>query len=210
MPYRVIVVDAYDSFVHILVSYFEQLGCKVTVLRKDDPGLLALIDPLYSDIIVPGPGPGPGPGHPSQSGYDIILNKNSGRLPVLGVCLGHQAIGLYYGCIIKYAKNLMHGKTSLIKHDGQGCYVSLNSRTLKVMRYHSIIVANKDIPSHMAVTSYSIDDNYIMGLRHQSFPIESVQFHPESIATECGLDLIKNFITTYTFNKKGCKYEELH
>ncbi|HHW4675653.1 MAG TPA: glutamine amidotransferase-related protein, partial [Xylella fastidiosa subsp. pauca] len=128
MPYRVIVVDAYDSFVHILVSYFEQLGCKVTVLRKDDPGLLALIDPLYSDIIVLGPGPG----HPSQSGYDIILNKNSGRLPVLGVCLGHQAIGLYYGCIIEYAKNLMHGKTSLIKHDGQGCYVSLNSRTLKV------------------------------------------------------------------------------
>lgn len=205
MPYRVIVVDAYDSFVHILVSYFKQVGCDVTVLRKDDPSLLSFIDPLYSDIIVLGPGPG----HPSQSGYDVILNKNAGRLPVLGVCLGHQAIGLYYGCLIEYANNLMHGKTSMIRHDGKGCYASINDNTFKVMRYHSIIVANKDIPNHMVVTSHSTDDNYIMGLRHQNLPIESVQFHPESIGTEYGLDLIKNFINNYALNTKGFKYEEL-
>ncbi len=131
---------------------------------------------------------------------------------MLGVCLGHQAIGLYYGCIIEYAKNLMHGKTSLIKHDGQGCYVSLNSRTLKVMRYHSIIVANKDIPSHMAVTSYSNRRQLHYGVTTSEFANlnQKHNFIRKSIATECGLDLIKNFITTYTFNKKGCKYEELH
>ncbi|WP_341659701.1 aminodeoxychorismate/anthranilate synthase component II [Vibrio sp.] len=198
MPCRVIIVDAYDSFVHILAAYFEQLDCNVTVLRNDDPKLLALIDPLHNDIIVLGPGPG----HPMQSGYNSILDKNAGRLPVLGVCLGHQAIALYYGCTIEYANNLVHGKTSIVKHDGKGCFSSIDESNFKVMRYHSIVVANKNIPKQMAPTSYSDDDSYIMGLRHNYFPVESIQFHPESIGTDNGLDLIRNFIKTYTnYNK---------
>jgi len=204
MPCRVTIVDAYDSFVHILVSYFQRIGCNVKVLRKDDPNLLSLIDPLYSDIVVLGPGPG----HPSESGYDSILNKNAGRLPVLGVCLGHQAIALYYGCTVQYAKNLMHGKTSIIEHDRRGCYAFLNGSTLKVMRYHSIIVADKDIPNNLVVTSRSKDDNYIMGLRHQHLPIESVQFHPESIGSEDGLDFIRNFIDMYFLKKGEFTHEE--
>lgn len=205
MSCRVTVVDAYDSFVHILVSYFEQLDCQVTVLRKDDPKLLSLVNPVRSDMIVLGPGPG----HPGDSGYGALLRKNAGQLPVLGVCLGHQAIGLHYNATIEYATHLMHGKTSIVEHDGRGCYAALTSRRLKCMRYHSIIVADKDLPGDLVVTSRSIDDGYIMGLRHKTLPIESVQFHPESIGTEDGLSLIRNFINTYVFENGVYRYARL-
>lgn len=198
MSYRVTIIDAYDSFVHILAAFFEQAGCRVTVVRNDNPALWTLIDPAKSDILVPGPGPG----HPVASGYADILEKNAGKLPVLGVCLGHQAIAHYFGCEIEYAQHLMHGKTSTIEHDGKGCYISF-SDNIAVMRYHSIIVSDHNIPDDLIITARSTDDHYIMGMRHRYLPIESVQFHPESIGTEQGLTLIKNFISQYLSNQQA-------
>jgi anthranilate synthase/aminodeoxychorismate synthase-like glutamine amidotransferase len=196
---RVIVVDAYDSFVHILVEYLEKLGCFVTVYRKDDPHLHDAIKSDACDMIVLGPGPG----HPSESGYAEILEANFRSLPVLGVCLGHQAIGLYYDCKIEYAKNLMHGKQSLITHDGSGCFKSYGDKPFLGMRYHSIIVSDVDLPSGIEVTARSNGDDYVMGLRHKELPIEGIQFHPESIGTDFGINILRNFIDSYVHKAEG-------
>ncbi|CAM3749784.1 anthranilate synthase component II [Polynucleobacter brandtiae] len=199
MSCRVIVVDAYDSFVHILVAYLENIGCCISLFRKDDPGLELAIQNHEFDMLLLGPGPG----HPSESGYGRLLDINQGRLPVLGVCLGHQAIGLYYGCNIKYASRLMHGKTSNISHDGLGCFSSYGTQDFCAMRYHSIIVSEDHLPSHLTVSAKSTDDHYVMGIRHRTLPIEGVQFHPESIGTEDGDRILKNFINTYIVNESG-------
>jgi len=127
MSCNVIVVDAYDSFVHILVSYLQVLGCDVNLFRKDDPGLEQAVQGSDGDILLLGPGPG----HPADSGYENLLRLNAERMPVLGVCLGHQALGLYYDCQIAYATNLMHGKTSYISHDGRGCFKSFAGAPFK-------------------------------------------------------------------------------
>lgn len=193
MSCRVTIVDAYDSFVHILVGYFEKLGCQVEVFRKDDPGLHSRINPLHTDMIVLGPGPG----HPEESGYLQLLELNRGRIPVLGVCLGHQAIGLFYGSKLSYAKHLMHGKTSLISHDGLGCFSSYGDISFHAMRYHSIIIDDEHVAGELKVTARAQGDNYIMGVRHKRYPVEGVQFHPESIGTESGVDILKNFINAY-------------
>lgn len=193
MSHHVIVVDAYDSFVHILVSYLQIIDCKVDVYRKDDVRLLHAIEESAGDILLLGPGPG----HPADSGYDKLLRLNADRLPVLGVCLGHQAIGLHYGCQIDYARHLMHGKTSRISHDGQGCFKSFTESTFLAMRYHSIVVTDEDFPKEIEITARSDDDSYIMGIRHTSLKIEGIQFHPESIGTECGIHILQNFIAAY-------------
>ena len=193
MSPRITVIDAYDSFVHILVGYLKQLDCIVSVYRKDDVALYDAISLDNCDMILLGPGPG----HPAESGYQAILERNAGVLPVFGVCLGHQAIGLYYGCRIDYAKNLMHGKASIISNDGFGCFSSFESNNFMGMRYHSLIVSDELFPSQMAITARSNCDNYVMGIRHKKLPIEGIQFHPESIGTESGIDILKNFLDAY-------------
>ena len=193
MSPRVIVVDAYDSFVHILVSYLEILGCKVDLYRKDDPGLTQAVEGSEGGFLLLGPGPG----HPADSGYGNLLNLNAGRMPVLGVCLGHQAIGLHYGCQIEYARNLMHGKTSHIAHDGQGCFTSFLDSSFVAMRYHSIVVSEESLPKEIEISARSVDDAYVMGIRHNSLNIEGIQFHPESIGTDSGIQILQNFMDTY-------------
>ena len=192
MHRRVTIVDAYDSFVHILVDYVRRLGCDVRVLRKDEPGLADAIDPSRCDVLLLGPGPG----HPADSGYLALLERNAGRVPVLGVCLGHQAIALHYGATLAYAQRLMHGKASRVAHDGQGCFRDIPDG-FRAMRYHSIIVDAATLGDELVATATSDTDGYLMGLRHARLPIEGVQFHPESIGTEHGLQILRNFIEVY-------------
>ena len=194
MSPHVIVVDAYDSFVHILVNYLQVIGCTVTLYRKDDVRLMDAVGESSGDILLLGPGPG----HPADSGYGKLLNINRERMPVLGICLGHQAIGLHYGCRIEYAKNLMHGKTSLISHDSKGCFKAFLDQPFSAMRYHSIVISDQDIPSEMEVSATSMDDHYVMGIRNKALKIEGIQFHPESIGTENGIRILQNFIDTYS------------
>lgn len=190
MSHRVIVVDAYDSFIYILVSYFQEMGYEVDLYRKDDIRLVRAVEESAGDALVLGPGPG----HPADSGYGNLLNLNAGRMPVLGVCLGHQAIGLHYGCSIEYAKHLMHGKTSQITHDGLGCFKSFSDHAFTAMRYHSIIISEENLPSEIKISARSTDDSYVMGIRHQLLKIEGIQFHPESIGTEFGIQILQNFM----------------
>ncbi|WP_058196423.1 anthranilate synthase component II [Xanthomonas translucens] len=193
MSTRVTIVDAYDSFVHILVDYVRQLDCEVRVVRRNASDLFATVDPEVCDVILLGPGPG----HPSDSGYLQLLEQNREQLPVFGVCLGHQAIGLYYGAKLAYAEHLVHGKTSLVRHDGLGCFAGLPAQGIRAMRYHSIIVDRKSLPPCLTATATASGDGYLMGLRHNRFAVEGVQFHPESIGTEYGMEIIRNFIKSY-------------
>lgn len=197
MRCRVTIIDAYDSFVHILVAYAQRLGCQVRVMRKDAPGLTGQIGPEHCDVLLLGPGPG----HPSDSGYLQLLEHNAGRVPVFGVCLGHQAIALHYGARLAYAERLMHGKTSFISHDGEGCFRGLPAEGFRAMRYHSIIVERDSLGEELVATATSDTDGYVMGLRHVRLPIEGVQFHPESVGTEHGLSIIRNFIDCYRLKK---------
>ncbi|MBU3082495.1 aminodeoxychorismate/anthranilate synthase component II [Acinetobacter baumannii] len=193
MSLKVTVIDAYDSFVHIIVGYINKLGCETRVFRKDHIDLLNELTPDKCDLIILGPGPG----HPSESGYFSILEYVEDKIPVLGICLGHQAIGMYFEAQIGYAERLMHGKISLINHDGNGCFSSFKGNSFKAMRYHSIIIEKKNFPKDLIITATSDIDNYIMGIRHKFLPIEGIQFHPESVGTENGLNIIQNFIKQY-------------
>lgn len=193
MSHHVIVVDAYDSFVHILVGYLQKIDCEVSLYRKDDTRLMHAIHESAGDALLLGPGPG----HPADSGYGKLLELNAGRLPVLGVCLGHQAIGLHCGSRVEYAKHLMHGKTSQISHDQKGCFNSFSNQPFAAMRYHSLVIADEDLPVDVEVTARSEDDGYIMGIRLASLRMEGIQFHPESIGTEHGMKILQNFIEEY-------------
>lgn len=132
--------------------------------------------------------------HPQDAGYIEVIQNFKGRLPILGVCLGHQAIGLAFGGAVIRASHVMHGKISAIDNDGLGVYAHTGGRSIKATRYHSLIIDNEGLPGELAVTSTSTDDGYIMGVRHADYPIEGVQFHPESILTEDGLGIFKSFI----------------
>lgn len=193
MSYRVIVVDAYDSFVHILVGYLQSIGCDVSLYRKDDIRLVKIIHESAGDALLLGPGPG----HPKDSGYEKLLKLNAERMPVLGVCLGHQAIGLHYGAKVQYATHLMHGKTSRISHDQKGCFSSLSPDPIMAMRYHSLVISDEDFPAKVEITARSEDDSYIMGIRLASLKVEGIQFHPESIGTDHGKKILQNFVEKY-------------
>lgn len=193
MSYRVIVVDAYDSFVHILVAYFESFGCDVSLYRKDDIRLVKIIQESDGDALLLGPGPG----HPRDSGYGKLLELNAERMPVLGVCLGHQAIGLHYGSKVQYATHLMHGKTSRISHDQKGCFSSFLPHPFMAMRYHSLVISDEDLPAEVEISARSEDDGYIMGIRLASLKVEGIQFHPESIGTDHGKIILQNFMEEY-------------
>ncbi|MDG4796533.1 aminodeoxychorismate/anthranilate synthase component II [Micromonospora sp. WMMD1082] len=184
---RIVLVDAYDSFTHIIDQYLRTLGAQTVVIRSRTRTSEQLAA-LRPDAMVLGPGPG----HAAESGHVELVRAFAGRIPLLGVCLGHQAIGLAYGGTIAVARHLMHGKTSLVEHDGRGVFAGAPAQ-LTVARYHSLIVADP-VPAALAVTARSVDDGYVMGIRHHSLRVEGVQFHPESVLTEDGLRLFDNFL----------------
>lgn len=184
---RILLVDAYDSFSHIIDQYLLTLGAETEVVRSRTRTVRELVDSAPDAVVL-----GPGPGHPADSGHVELVHAFAGRVPLLGVCLGHQAIGLAYGARIAVAKHLMHGKTSPVEHDGRGVFRDA-ARPLTVTRYHSLIVT--DPPAQeLAVTATSLDDGYVMGVRHRTLAVEGVQFHPESIMTQDGLRLFGNFL----------------
>jgi len=188
---KAVLVDAYDSFVHIIQQYLLELDIETTVVRRDK-AVDAAIRRLEPDFLVLGPGPG----HPRDAGYLELLEKYGGRLPILGVCLGHQAIGLAHGGEIRQAANLMHGKSSPIRHDGRGCFKN-QPDPFQATRYHSLIVDGLPEGGPLEITATAEDDGYVMGLRHRSLPIESMQFHPESITTTSGANLLRDFVACH-------------
>ena len=189
---KVLVIDNYDSFVYNLVQYIGELGGETVVYRNDQITLKQAMK-LKPDRIVISPGPGT-PEEPRYFGVcSAILQHISCKIPTLGVCLGHQGIIHTFGGKIVSAKRLMHGKTSLIKHDGEGVFRGVKN-PFTATRYHSLVGHRTSIPSCLKITAKSLDDGEIMGVRHVNYPIEGVQFHPESILCEDGKLVIKNFL----------------
>jgi anthranilate synthase/aminodeoxychorismate synthase-like glutamine amidotransferase len=188
---RVVVIDNYDSFVYNLVQYLGELGAEPIVYRHDDLDVAGL-RALEPDALLVSPGPG----RPEDAGVsnDAILDCATRGLPVLGVCLGHQCIAHVYGAKIVRAPQVMHGKTSSISHDGDGVFAGLPD-PLRATRYHSLVVDRGSVPAELIVSAES-EDGTVMGLRHRSLPVEGVQFHPESILTESGHALLRNFLST--------------
>ena len=184
-----LLIDNYDSFTYNLFQYLSELGEEVVVVRNNKT-TLEEIDKMKPQRIVISPGPST----PLQAGIsnDVIRHFGS-RLPVLGVCLGHQCIGYSYGGSIGQAKKIMHGKSSLINHDSQGVFAGLPN-PFPAIRYHSLVVQRDNLPDCLEITAWT-DDGTIMGLRHRQHPVEGIQFHPESFMTEVGKDLLKNFLT---------------
>ncbi|MBP7660510.1 MAG: aminodeoxychorismate/anthranilate synthase component II [Burkholderiaceae bacterium] len=183
-------IDNYDSFTYNLVQYLGELGQDVRTVRNDAI-TLAEIERLAPERIVISPGPCT----PNEAGISVpLLRHFAGRLPILGVCLGHQAIGAAFGGRIVRARELMHGKTSLIEHTGKGVFEGLPS-PYTVIRYHSLAIERSSLPDCLEITATTADGE-IMGVRHRELPIEGVQFHPESILTEHGHALLRNFLRT--------------
>ncbi|RNF84006.1 anthranilate synthase component II [Streptomyces botrytidirepellens] len=184
---KVLLIDAYDSFVHIIDQYLRTLGARTEVVRSRTrtPEELAALAP---DAVVLGPGPG----HPAASGHVELVHQFAGSVPLLGVCLGHQAIALAYGGRVEVAQQVMHGRTSVVRHDGAGLFEGLGN-TLEATRYHSLVVT-EPLPEPLVTTAVCIDHGYVMGLRHRSLPVAGVQFHPESIMTTGGLHIMENFL----------------
>jgi anthranilate synthase/aminodeoxychorismate synthase-like glutamine amidotransferase len=183
---RVLVVDNYDSFVYNLVQYLGELGADPVVHRADQ-FTLDDVETLAPDAILISPGPG----RPEDAGLsNEVIRTYAGRLPIFGVCLGHQCIGQVFGGNVVRAPEIMHGKTSLIRHEGAGVFAGLPD-PLEATRYHSLVVEN--IPDVLEITART-DDGIVMGLRHRELDVEGVQFHPESILTVAGHDMLRNFL----------------
>ncbi len=188
----IFVLDNYDSFTYNLVQYIGEMGEDVEV-RRNDQVTVAEIEKMHPDKIVISPGPCT----PHEAGISIELIRHfTGKLPVLGVCLGHQALGAAFGGKVIRAKNLMHGKTSQVEHDGKTIFRGVPS-PMTATRYHSLIVAEDQLPAELEVSAWTRDSDgtrVIMGLRHRKFPVEGVQFHPESVLTAEGKKLVANFL----------------
>lgn len=188
----VFVLDNYDSFTYNLVQYLGELGAEVQV-RRNDQITVAGVEAMNPDRILLSPGPCT----PQEAGISIELVRHfAGKVPVLGVCLGHQAIGAAFGGEIVRAPKLMHGKTSEVEHDGKTIFRGLSS-PMTATRYHSLIVQEKSLPKDLEISAYTTENGgsrVIMGLRHRRFPVEGVQFHPESVLTGQGKKLIENFL----------------
>ncbi len=183
-----LLIDNYDSFTYNLFQYLSELGEKVVVVRNDKT-TLEEIDKMKPQRLVISPGPS----IPLRAGISNDVIKHFGStLPILGVCLGHQCIGYSYGATIGRAKEIMHGKSSLIHHNSQGVLAGLPN-PFSAIRYHSLVVQREEFPDCLEVTAWT-DDGTIMGLRHRQHPVEGVQFHPESFMTQVGKDLLKNFL----------------
>lgn len=187
-----LIIDNYDSFTWNLYQYFCELGAQVMVRRHDSLDLADIERLAPARLVI-----SPGPGNPDEAGISLAAIRHfAGKLPILGVCLGHQAIGQAFGARIVPARRVMHGKTSVIRHDGQGVFAGL-AQLLTVTRYHSLIIDAARVPSCLSVTAWSQregEPDEIMGIRHRSLPLEGVQFHPESIMTEQGHYFLANFL----------------
>jgi anthranilate synthase component II len=188
-----LMIDNYDSFTYNLVQYFGELGEEVRVVRNDDL-TVAQIAALRPDRIVISPGPCT----PNEAGVSLeVLTALSGSVPILGVCLGHQSLGQAFGGKVIRAKTIMHGKTSPIRHHGTGVFAGLPD-PFEATRYHSLVVEKESLPDCLEITAWTEDDHgafdEIMGLRHKTLPVEGVQFHPESILTQHGHDMLRNFL----------------
>jgi len=187
-PLRVLVVDNYDSFVFNLVQYLAQLGADCTVVRNDEvePGDAA----AYDGVLI-----SPGPGTPERAGISVdLVREVAGSVPVLGVCLGHQAIAVAYGAVVERAPELLHGKTSEVEHEGSGVLAGLPS-PFTATRYHSLSVRPETLPDELEVTGRTAS-GIVMALRHRDLPVEGVQFHPESVLTQGGHRLLANWLVT--------------
>jgi len=184
----ILVIDNYDSFTYNLVHYLNELGAETHVVRNDALSVPEALGMRPQGVLL-----SPGPKTPDDAGICLaLLEAAPADLPIFGVCLGHQAIGQAYGGEVIHAKALMHGKTSPIRHDGKGVFAGLKN-PFTATRYHSLAVEKEDLPAVLEVTAWT-DDGEIMGVRHRTRPVFGVQFHPESIATECGYDLLANFL----------------
>jgi anthranilate synthase/aminodeoxychorismate synthase-like glutamine amidotransferase len=185
----VLVIDNYDSFTYNLVQYLGELGAEVTVRRNDEttPDEIRTLAP--SRILL-----SPGPGRPEDAGITLDVIKEFGsRLPMLGVCLGHQAMGLAFGGNVIRAPLPMHGKTSTVEHDGRGVFAGITA-SFQASRYHSLVVGEEAWPRALEVTARAKEDGLVMGLRHREYPLHGVQFHPESILTQEGRRILRNFL----------------
>ncbi|TBV81823.1 MAG: aminodeoxychorismate/anthranilate synthase component II [Desulfobulbaceae bacterium] len=184
----IVVIDNYDSFTYNIVQALGGMGAEVIVYRNDEIDLAAIAAIRPDRLLI-----SPGPGAPERAGISVaVIRHFSGRIPILGVCLGHQAIGEAFGAKIVRGSRLMHGKTSMISHDGKGVFSGLPD-PFEAMRYHSLTVDESDWPACLQITART-EQGELMGLRHRELLVEGVQFHPESIMTPVGADLLKNFI----------------
>lgn len=201
MRRRILLIDNYDSFTFNLVQAFRELGAEVSVYRNDqiDVDEAAQLRPTH--LIV-----SPGPGNPSEAGVSVaMIRAFAGRIPILGVCLGHQSIVAAFGGVIVPARELMHGKTSEVRHDDQGIFAGLPQPML-AGRYHSLAAREKDLPDDLEITART-PDGEIMGVRHMRMRVEGVQFHPESVLTPDGPELMKNFLDRGELTVRGDKVD---
>jgi len=188
----VLVIDNYDSFTYNLVQYLGELGTEVQVMRNDSVSVDDVAAVKANGIVI-----SPGPGRPEDAGVTMSVIRTLGeRTPILGVCLGHQAIGAAFGGAVVRASVPMHGKTSTIEHDGRGVFSGI-SGTFVASRYHSLVVADQDLPGDLLVTARTKEDGIVMGLRHKQWPLHGVQFHPESILTGEGKTILRNFLKCF-------------
>lgn len=190
---KLVMIDNYDSFTYNLVQYFAELGADVHVVRNDQVSIDDVIAMQPDKLVI-----SPGPCTPTQAGISVeLIKRMAGQLPILGVCLGHQSIGEVFGGKVVHAKQIMHGKTSDMHHNNSGVFKGLTN-PFKATRYHSLVVEKESLPDCLEITAWTETEqgemDEIMGLRHREFDIEGVQFHPESILTEHGHDLLNNFL----------------
>ena len=189
----ILMIDNYDSFTYNLVQYLREMSAEVRVVRNDALSVADIEALAPSALVI-----SPGPGRPEDAGISCdAIRAFAGHIPILGVCLGHQAIGLVFGATVVHARKLMHGKVSEIACDGQGVFKGLDSRPFKAMRYHSLAIENDSLPDTLAISATATDDGEIMGLRHTTLPVEGIQFHPESIMTPVGKRILRNFLRNF-------------
>jgi anthranilate synthase/aminodeoxychorismate synthase-like glutamine amidotransferase len=189
MATRVIVIDNYDSFTYNLVQYLGELGAELRIVRNDELTVQEIAEAAPDKILI-----SPGPCTPVEAGISVeLIQKLGDRIPILGVCLGHQAIGAAFGGNVVRAPILMHGKTSKIFHKGVGVFKGLPS-PIEATRYHSLIIDRDSMPDSLEITAET-DDGIVMGVRHKTLPIEGVQFHPESVLTQFGKEMLQNFLS---------------
>lgn len=191
----ILMIDNYDSFTYNIVQYLREMGADLRVVRNDAVTLADVTALAPEALII-----SPGPGRPEDAGISCdLIRACSGRLPILGVCLGHQAIGRVFGGTIIHAKRLMHGKVSEVTSDGKGLFEGLGTRPFKAMRYHSLAIDRATLPADLVITAES-EDGEIMGVRHLTHATEGIQFHPESIMTPVGKRILRNFLKSATRN----------
>lgn len=190
---QLVVIDNYDSFTYNLVQYLQELDVDVTVYRNDQIGVDEILKSKPDAVLL-----SPGPGTPDTAGITLqAISQLAGVLPIFGVCLGHQSIGQHFGGTITHAQEIMHGKLSPVHHNGEGVFAGLPS-PFTATRYHSLVIAPESVPDDLAITAWTVDESgnmqEVMGVRHKTMMVEGVQFHPESISSEHGHDLLNNFL----------------